>query len=199
MFSGRESEVLVVGDSLVKYLGTSVSGLEFVSLPGKGVEAVSQWVGRHVAPRHKLVIVHVGTNDLAGGVPVHTLYNKLCSLNANLPTGVQLCISGVLRRWESRLPGCWYSLSHAQLVSFNRRVDELNCLLSGSGISVLGHHQRFGCDRRLFARDGLHLSRSGSYYLAQEIENHTERWMVSYFALLQFLALDCIHSVLAVC
>ena len=59
MFSGRELEVLVVGDSLVKYLGTSVSGLEFVSLPGKGVEAGSQWVGRYVAPRHKLVIVHI--------------------------------------------------------------------------------------------------------------------------------------------
>ena len=180
VFGGKESEVLVVGDSLVKYLGESRSYLEFVSLPGKGVDAVSLLVKEHLASRHKLVYIHVGTNDLAGGVPVHALYDKLCSLNASLPTGTQLCVSEVFRRWESNLPGCWYSLSPRELLQFNKNVDQLNHLLSRSSISVLGHHERFREERGLFARDGLHLSRGGSYFLAKEIADHAAQLMVCF-------------------
>ena len=63
-----------------------------------GVDAVSLLVKEHLVSRHKLVVIHVGTNDLAGGVLVHALYDKLCSLNGCLPTGTQLCVSEVFRR-----------------------------------------------------------------------------------------------------
>ena len=99
----------------VKYLGESRSYLQFSSLPGKGVDAVSLLVKEHIASSHKLVF-HVGTDELAGGVPVHALYDKLCSRNASLPTETQLCVSEVFRRWESSLPGCWYSLSPCELL-----------------------------------------------------------------------------------
>ena len=143
IFSGSESAVLVVGDSLVKYVGNVRCDLEVVSLPGKGVDSVFQWVEEHVEKRHKLVVVHVGTNDLAKGVSVYALYNKLCALNALMPAGTQLCISMLFRRWENLFSSCWYSLSAAQLVRFNRNVTELNRLLSCSNISVLDHRSHF--------------------------------------------------------
>ena len=149
-------------------------------LPGMGLDAVSLLVKEHLVSRHKLVVIHVGTNDLAGGVPVHALYDKLCSLNAFLPAETQLCVSEVLRRRESSLPGCWYYLSPCELLRFNKNVDQLNHLLSRSGISVAGHHKRFREERGLFARDGLHLSRGGSYFLAQEIADHAAQLMVCF-------------------
>ena len=147
---------------------------------GKGVDAVSPLVKEHLASRHKVVDIHVGTNDFAGGVPLSALYDKLCSLNASLPTETQLCVSEVFRRWESSLPGCWYSLSPCGLLRFNKNVDQLKHLLSRSSISVVGHHKRFREERGLFALDSLHLSRGGSYFLDKEIADHTAQLMVCF-------------------
>ena len=51
---------------------------------GNGVDAVSHLVKEHLESRHMLVI-HMGTNDLSGCVPVLTLYNKFRSLDAFVP------------------------------------------------------------------------------------------------------------------
>jgi len=190
VFSGSESAVLVVGDSLVKYVGDVRCDLEVVSLPGKGVDSVFQWVEEHIEARHKLVVVHVGTNDLAKGVSVYALYNKLCALNALMPAGTQLCISMLFRRWENLFSNCWYSLPAGQLVRFNRNVTELNRLLSCSNISVLDHRSHFSSDRRLFGRDGLHLNRDGSYYLAVEIASYAKGHVSLKRVLLQTPVLD---------
>ena len=81
---------------------------------------------------------------------------------------------------ESSLPGCWYSLSPCGHFRFNKNVDQLNHLLSRSGISVVGHHKRFREERGLFARDGLHLSRRRSFFLAKEIADHAAHLMVCF-------------------
>ena len=97
----------------VEYLGESRSYLQFVSLPGMGVDAVSLLVKEHLVGRHKLVVIHVGTNDLAGGVPVHALYDKLCSLNAYLDS---------LERKQDNLQETTYICQEEEVTFWLRRL-----------------------------------------------------------------------------
>ena len=174
------SDVLVIGDSLVKYLGGTGSALDVVSLPGEGVDSVSRWLAENFDARYKLVIVHVGTNDLSReGASVLELYDKLCALRDLLPSGIHICISYLFGRCLSNLPNCWYNLSKTKLVRFNSNVLELNGLLSRSGISILEHGRGFAVDRKLYGGDGLHLSRSGVSSFSMEIARYVQQWRVS--------------------
>lgn len=61
VFSGGEPEVLVLGDSLVKYVVKfdACKRFQVVCLPGEGVRSVGRWLQANIAPKYKLVIIHV--------------------------------------------------------------------------------------------------------------------------------------------
>ena len=201
VYSGSESAVLVVGDSLVKYVGDVRCDLEVVSLPGRGVESVAEWVLENLKLRHKLVLVHVGTNELASkGASVLELYGMLCALNDSMPPGVHLCVSELFRRWDSCLPDCWYTLSPARLARFNHDVFTLNSLLNHSYFFVLGHHERFTYSRCEFAMDGVHLNRSGSIKLTEEMGQYAQKWQVGLKNCVSFktLCLTMLYSVITI-
>lgn len=149
VFGGVKSDVLVIGDSLVNGLGRLVSDVEVVSVPGGGIDDVTELLLDNLAGRHKLVIVHVGTNNLSckpGSrrfLTVQQLYYELCWLRSLVPAGTHLVVSELFGRWSSWQKR-WYALSDEELTAFNQKVSHLNSLLRNSHLSVLGHDSNYG-------------------------------------------------------
>ena len=164
----RSQEVLVLGDSRIRYLDRTFCEADrrnrmTCCLPGAGVQDVVERFRRVVKGTGKeaLVVVHVGVNDV-GRVGSEELLGRYKELLREIRESRRRCIvSGVLPR--QKVGGQW--LSHA--LGLN---DRLRKLCEESGVGFLDEWDRFYGRHELYAMDGVHFSRKGVQELSECLE-----------------------------
>ena len=165
-------QVCVVGDSQVRYLGSTFCGKNrsrrrIVCMPGAGVKEVREEVQRRVQgmERECVVVLHVGGNDVSAGRSEELVDRYEGMIDEIKESGRRCVVSGILprvylsREWMSRAIGV------------NERVKEL-CRKAGA--SFVDEWDRFFGRRELYAWDGVHLSRKGVDVLSNCLEKGVE-------------------------
>ena len=164
----RMTEVLVMGDSQIRYLDRKLSDSKWkgmrVCLPGAGVSDVCERYDRLVSgcERDAVVITHVGVNDVkkVGTCELREQYKRLVERMSK--SRVKGVVSGVLPRLDVGVE--WLS----RAIGLNEFVKGLCEELGLVFVDVWGG---FYGNRRLYAMDGLHLSRAGVEVLWGELDS----------------------------
>lgn len=177
--SSEGPEVMVVGDSQIRYVDRAFCEKERkrrmrVCLPGAGVQDILDRYDRLVvgSGEASVVILHVGVNDVKKERS-ESLMKKYKDLLARVrESGRNAIVSGVLPRmnvskeWSSRAIG------------LNERVRK-EC---GDDVVFLDTWSMFWGVNELYARDGLHLSKSGVQLLSkcfeQGVQECVDKWRI---------------------
>ena len=161
-------QVLVVGDSQVRYLDSTFSRRDKgrrsrVCMPGAGVKAVSEEAQRRVCEMEKdgVVVIHVGGNDVRAGGSEELVDRYREMLGKIKESGRRCVVSGVLPRFSVSRE--WLS----RAIGVNERV---KVLCKKVGVSFVDEWDGFFGQRELYAMDGVHLSRKGVETLSKCIE-----------------------------
>ncbi|KAG0699146.1 hypothetical protein GWK47_025887 [Chionoecetes opilio] len=166
--SGKGPEVLLVGDSQVKYLDQTFCERDRdrrirVCYPGASVQDVTDRLDKLMVGTGKeaVVVVHVGGNDVgkARSEELVTKYKALLEkVKESGRTGV---ICGVIPReyvgqeWLSRA------------LSLNSKIEEL---CKGMGLRFVDGWDTFYGKHSMYTRDGVHLSKMGTEAYGDQLE-----------------------------
>ena len=170
----KTREVLVVGDSRVKFLDRTFGednrrSRTTCCLPGAGVKDVVSRFKQMVkgTSEEAVVVVHVGVNDV-GKMGSEELYTWYRELMREMQESRRIClVQGVLPKlnagqdWQSRAIG------------MNERVKEL---CREYGIGFADYWNRFYGKQEMYARDGTHFSMKG----VEELGRCTDRAVRQY-------------------
>lgn len=154
----KEAEVLVIGDSLLKFSGEVCKerGYEVMCFPGIKTEELRHKVEQLDLQKQnpKVVAIHVGTNSVSKGVAAEEIMGDTLDLVDYIKTQIKdakIVISGLLRR---------YDVSIRKTTRINSELDWLcqvrNCVMVDGNCWLKDND---------FARDGVHLNRRGSHKL----------------------------------
>ena len=158
--SGKSLQI--VGDSLCRYLGRAVKskvGGTFC-FPGAGVGQVVKEID-HLADSSKVSCIIAGGNDIHKRRSEELVKKYIEALEKVRMKGGIAIACGILprrghgREWASRALG------------FNDRMEKY---CKENGIGFIDTWDTFSGRRNLFARDGIHLSRSGVTVLARLVD-----------------------------
>ena len=161
-------EVLVVGDSMVRYLDREFCEKERkkrmrVCYPGAGVNDVKERYENVVngSARDSVVVLHVGTNDVDRVRSEELMARYRCLLEKVRDSGRRCVVSGVLPRCQAG------SRWHSRAIGMNERVQKM---CEEMGLSFMDEWREFSGRKELFAMDGVHLSRLGVKVLSDCLE-----------------------------
>ncbi|KAM7151373.1 uncharacterized protein RBU57_012041 isoform 1-T3 [Macrochelys suwanniensis] len=168
----RKRQVYMIGDSLLRRIGRPVTRADpenrrVCCLPGAKIRDVDLRLKRILtgAGKNPLIILHVGTNDMARFSLEH-IKGDYARLGKTLKEiEVQVIFSGILpvpREGQQRSD---------KIMMINRWLRRW-CYKEGFG--MYGHWEAF-MDRGLFSRDGLHLSREGNRLLGWRLAQLIKR------------------------
>ena len=161
-------EVLVVGDSMVRYLDRTFCEKQRkkrmrVCFPGAGVRDVTERYDRVVAgsARESVVVLHVGSNDVER-VRSEELIGRYRELLEKVGRSGRKCImSGVLPRMNVG------SMWHARAIGLNERVKEM---CRSMNVQFMDEWSKFYGRKELYAIDKVHLSKRGVDVLSDCLE-----------------------------
>ena len=165
---GKPQEVLVVGDSRIRYLDRTFCDKDrqrrmTCCLPGAGVKDVMERYGRIVKGTGKeaIVVVHVGVNDI-GRVRSEELLMRYRELLREVKESGRKCVvSGVLPRL--RVGTAWLREANSLNIRLGRMCRE-------SGVGYMDEWDRFYGRQEMYARDGIHFNRRGVRELSECVE-----------------------------
>ena len=170
----RSQEVLVLGDSRIRYLDRTFceadrKGRMTCCLPGAGVKDVVERYRGIVkgTGEEALVVVHVGVNDVRR-VRSEELVERYRELLREVKESGRRCIvSGVLPR--QKVGSLWL----LQAIGLN---DRLRRMCGESGVGFMDEWDRFYGRQELYARDGIHFSRKGVQELSECLERTVRQY-----------------------
>uniref|UniRef100_A0A452HYB5 SGNH hydrolase-type esterase domain-containing protein n=1 Tax=Gopherus agassizii TaxID=38772 RepID=A0A452HYB5_9SAUR len=168
----RKRQVYVIGDSLLRRVDRPVTrpdreNRRVCCLPGAKIQDVDLRLNTILAGAGKnpLIILHVGTNDTAS-YSLDCIKEDYARLGKRLKDiEAQVIFSGILP-----VPRAGRRRSD-KIMAINRWLREW-CYKEGFG--MYGHWEAF-TDRRLFAQDGLHLSKEGNRILGWRLADLIKR------------------------
>ncbi|CAG2246625.1 PAFAH1B2_3 [Mytilus edulis] len=176
--------VLIAGHSQVKYFDQylKLSNVDVVSFSGYRIEQMWGVIG-HRVPDYRIVVLHIGANNLWNDTPADVLthYQSLVESILRLNPSCQILLSGLLPRGQDMFPGKMKSMSFLSLV--NRKASYINNKLRNISKSIprltnVRHHS-FVVDgklqRLLLSKDGLHLTRDGATTVVRDLEAEIRR------------------------
>ncbi|CAG2233950.1 PAFAH1B2_3 [Mytilus edulis] len=176
--------VLIAGHSQVKYFDQylKLSNVDVVSFSGYRIEQMWGVIG-HRVPDYRIVVLHIGANNLWNDTPADVLthYQSLVESILRLNPTCQILLSGLLPRGQDMFPGKMKSMSFLSLV--NRKASYINNKLriivqSVPRVTYVAHRS-FVVDgklqRLLLSKDGLHLTRDGATTVVRNLEAEIRR------------------------
>jgi hypothetical protein len=150
----KGGECLVLGDSIIRNVGTEYPDMKFECFPGIRTEQLQRVIERIGSPDS--VVIHVGTNDLriTGNLDyvMGDVYGLVNTAKTMFSTS-RVVFSGVLRRED---------VSWRRIGAVN---DRLVWVANTLGVTFLDPNS--WVDDWDFSRDGLHLTRRGARHLGQ--------------------------------
>ena len=170
----KSQEVLVVGDSRIRYLDRTFCeadrrGRMTCCLPGAGVKDVVERFRGIVkgTGEEAVVVVHVGVNDVRKVRPEELVERYRELLREVRESGRRCIVSGVLPR--QKVGGLWLR----QAYGLN---DRLRRMCGESGVGFMDEWDRFYGRQELYARDGIHFSRKGVQALSECLERVVKQY-----------------------
>ncbi|GBN10201.1 hypothetical protein AVEN_200662-1 [Araneus ventricosus] len=157
--------VLVLGDSMIKYLSEllSQSEIEVRSFLGIRIEGLTNRLSSLSLNSYDIILIHVGTNnsteDLNGIVrKFDCLFDTILALNPK----IKVLISGVIPRRPNRFRHD-FGINDTFWHEHNKRIEVINSELKKLSVSrgYIFLKGNPGCWRGCFGRDGLHLNFKG--------------------------------------
>lgn len=163
--------VVIAGHSQAKYFSQYLfhTNVDVLSFSGFQIPQMFEKI-QHTIPDYKVVVLHVGANDLSNGSTVPAMlqmYQDLTGRIWEINPRAHILLSGVLPRAENRFPG---ATNHHQFLDVvNHKAHHLNRTLARISstkpqLHYVGHPsfmRRGKIQRHLLSRDGLHLSWHG--------------------------------------
>jgi hypothetical protein len=143
-----EKRCVVIGDSIIKYVGQQKPELRVKAYPGIRIDELKCQMERREEGNPSVIIVHVGSNDLRREVDfiMGDMYD-LISATRRIYSEAKIIVSGVLRRKDVH----WRKIG---------RVNEaFEWVAERLGVEFVDPNSWM--DDRDFARDGVHLNRRG--------------------------------------
>ncbi|KAG8308670.1 hypothetical protein J6590_104368 [Homalodisca vitripennis] len=167
---GTLKNVLVIGDSLLRYAGNLClkNGATLDINPGAKIEHIKQKLLKYVPNQPKIIYIHVGTNNLVDGyngrpgynggwgkrAALHSMADLLSTAKKHFPISHIMLSSVLTRRDIAPLPLCNFNEQlEVMCINFNVTYVDANRL-------VRGYH---------LARDGRHLNRAGNFWFGNFI------------------------------
>ncbi|KAG8310991.1 SUMO1 sentrin specific peptidase 8 [Homalodisca vitripennis] len=167
---GTLKNVLVIGDSLLRYAGNLClkNGATLDINPGAKIEHIKQKLLKYVPNQPKIIYIHVGTNNLVDGyngrpgynggwgkrAALHSMADLLSTAKKHFPISDIMLSSVLTRRDIAPLPLCNFNEQlEVMCINFNVTYVDANRL-------VRGYH---------LARDGRHLNRAGNFWFGNFI------------------------------
>ncbi|KAG8251545.1 hypothetical protein J6590_077697 [Homalodisca vitripennis] len=167
---GTLKNVLVIGDSLLRYAGNLClkNGATLDINPGAKIEHIKQKLLKYVLNQPKIIYIHVGTNNLVDGyngrpgynggwgkrAALHSMADLLSAAKKHFPISDIMLSSVLTRRDIAPLP----------LFNFNEQLEVMcinfNVTYVDANRLVRGYH---------LARDGRHLNRAGNLWFGNFI------------------------------
>jgi len=150
------TKCMVVGDSIVRNVGTGHTDMTVQCFPGIKTEQLHRVIERSDLGSPETAIIHVGTNDLRTTRNLDFLMGEAYALAATVKKKLPNCrlvLSGVLRRRDT---------SWRRIGALNDRLD---WVANALGLTFVDPNSWI--EDGDFARDGLHLNGRGKTRLGQ--------------------------------
>jgi hypothetical protein len=149
-------QCLVVGDSIIRNVGTGQNNMMIECFPGIRTEQLHRVLSNRDLGTPDTVVIHVGTHDLKRSINLDYVMGEAYSLvntaEVKFPQS-KIALCGVLRRTD---------VAWRRIEALNDRYDWIAKKL---GVTFVNPNVWLeDCD---FARDGLHINRRGARRLSQ--------------------------------
>ena len=143
----KGGECLVLGDSIVRNVGTECSDMKVECFPGIRTERLHAVIDNRDLENSATVVIHVGTNDIRTGnldYVMGDVYDLVDTVETKFPTS-RVGLSGVLRRRD---------VSWRRIGTVNSRYEWAAKTLGATFVD-----RNSWLDEWDFRSDGLHINR----------------------------------------
>ena len=158
----------IIGDSIVKFLKTT-NQADVISFPGITIDRL-YWkikLGKVNLEQYKIIVIHVGTNDVKGNHlnVIVQKYLRLLEIVRYKNHSAGIGLSSVLPK------PCETQVVNEKIILLNRDLKRIsvtnNCHFIPSYRPFVGKQRQLNTE--LFAKDGLHLNFKGSVKLRNNL------------------------------
>ena len=152
----KGGECLVLGDSIIRNVGTECPDMKVKCFPGIRTEQLHRVIERRELGSPDSVVIHVGTNDLRRNGNLDYVMGDVYDLVNTAKTKFsesRMVLSGVLRRED---------MSWQRIGAVNNRLERV-----ANALGVTFVDPNSWADDWDFSRDGLHLNQRGARHLGQ--------------------------------
>ena len=166
----NKKSVVLMGDSMVKYMHQHLPGLEVHFVPGAQVRELMPLIVNDTFSAHpRVVILHAGTNNMGDNASVSSCvdeFRRMCSLIGDFYPEAEIAISGVIYQKLGT-----YVKSEEKLKKINTNIDSLNenlqSLCSVTGMKFIDNSS---ISSKFICTDGVHLTLEGNQLLSQHFK-----------------------------
>jgi len=152
----KGGECLMLGDSLIRNVGTECPDIKFECFLGIRTEQLQRVIERRELGSPDSVVIHVGTNDLRRTGNLDNVMGDACDLVNTAKTkfsASRVVLSGMLQRED---------VSWRRIGAVNNRLEWV-----AKTLGVIFVDPNSWVDDWNFSRDGLHINRRGARHLGQ--------------------------------